>query len=242
MTRALATGLRVVCLFPAMHRSLATTSESAGLWKRPVRRPRRRSSSTAGVLSVGIRRKLGLPSRFEGRFGQPLDVQALASNWPALPFIIPHFGAGFFREALMAADIAGMCCSTPPARTTGSSTRRARAARCLQTCPSRVRRRSPALRDRLLVFPPGWQRPVFEAQSAAVDALGVTAAIASSFSAARSTGSFARHPETLSPPRTPSDEARTAQVEPANSVLVNSARRDRFVVGPSQMHTRHVVS
>ena len=96
--------LRGVCLFPAMHRVLAA---------RPSRRrrgERRVAYRTAvfvhcGVLSVGARKKLGVPSRFEARLGQPLDVQALAVNWPRLPFIIPHFGAGFFREALMAADM-----------------------------------------------------------------------------------------------------------------------------------------
>ena len=47
-----------------------------------------------GVLSVGVRGKLGLPSRFDMRLGDPLDVSTLARAFPTVPFIIPHFGAG----------------------------------------------------------------------------------------------------------------------------------------------------
>ena len=58
-----------------------------------------------GVLTVGIRRKLGLPSRFDMRFSNPLDLHAIALAHPRLPIIVPHFGAGMFREALMLADL-----------------------------------------------------------------------------------------------------------------------------------------
>jgi predicted TIM-barrel fold metal-dependent hydrolase len=58
-----------------------------------------------GVLSVGVRKKLGLPSQFDMRFSNPLDLHALALQFPSLPFIVPHFGAGLLREALMLADL-----------------------------------------------------------------------------------------------------------------------------------------
>src|SRR6266403_692796 len=58
-----------------------------------------------GVLSVGVRRKLGLPSPFDVRFGNPLDLHAVALRHSQVPIIIPHFGAGLFREALMVADL-----------------------------------------------------------------------------------------------------------------------------------------
>jgi predicted TIM-barrel fold metal-dependent hydrolase len=58
-----------------------------------------------GALSVGVRKKLGLPSRFDVRYGNPLDLHALAADFPQVPFIIPHFGAGLLREALMVADL-----------------------------------------------------------------------------------------------------------------------------------------
>jgi predicted TIM-barrel fold metal-dependent hydrolase len=60
-----------------------------------------------GVLSVGVRKKLGLASRFDYRLGDPLAVALMALGFPEVPVIIPHFGAGFFREALMAADQCG---------------------------------------------------------------------------------------------------------------------------------------
>ena len=58
-----------------------------------------------GVLSVGVRKKLGLPSLFDMRFSNPLDLHAVALRYPSVPIMVPHFGAGFFREALMLADL-----------------------------------------------------------------------------------------------------------------------------------------
>ena len=58
-----------------------------------------------GILSVGVRKKLGLPSKFDLRFSNPLDIYKLATEFPNTNFIIPHFGAGMFREALMLADL-----------------------------------------------------------------------------------------------------------------------------------------
>jgi predicted TIM-barrel fold metal-dependent hydrolase len=57
-----------------------------------------------GVLTVGVRRKLGLASHFDLRLGNPIEVAKLALAFPKVPFIIPHFGAGLLRETLMAAD------------------------------------------------------------------------------------------------------------------------------------------
>jgi predicted TIM-barrel fold metal-dependent hydrolase len=39
------------------------------------------------------------------RFGNPLDLHAVALRFPTLPITVPHFGAGLFREALMLADL-----------------------------------------------------------------------------------------------------------------------------------------
>jgi hypothetical protein len=52
-----------------------------------------------------VRKKLGLPSPFDIRLGNPLDLHAIALSYPQMPIIIPHFGAGLFREALMVADL-----------------------------------------------------------------------------------------------------------------------------------------
>jgi predicted TIM-barrel fold metal-dependent hydrolase len=58
-----------------------------------------------GVLSVGVRSKMGLPSPFDISLGNPLHLHSLALRFPNLPIVIPHFGAGMFREALMVADL-----------------------------------------------------------------------------------------------------------------------------------------
>jgi hypothetical protein len=58
-----------------------------------------------GTLTVGVRKKLGLPCPFDMRFSNPLDLHAVAQRRPGLRFIVPHFGAGYFREALMLADL-----------------------------------------------------------------------------------------------------------------------------------------
>jgi uncharacterized protein len=97
-------GMRVVCLFPAMHGYSPSDARVDGLAAQLAGQPGVALFIHCGVLTVGIRRKLGLPSPFEARHGNPLDVQGLALRHPSLPIIVPHFGAGFFRELLMVAD------------------------------------------------------------------------------------------------------------------------------------------
>jgi predicted TIM-barrel fold metal-dependent hydrolase len=58
-----------------------------------------------GVLTVGVRRKLGLASLFDMRYSNPIDLHAVAMEFPSVNFVIPHFGAGYFREALMLCDL-----------------------------------------------------------------------------------------------------------------------------------------
>lgn len=89
-----------IFLFPAMHRySLHDERASAVIAKARV------VYVHCGVLSVGFRKKLGLPSPFDMRFSNPIDLHAIALEFPQVRFVIPHFGAGYFREALMVADL-----------------------------------------------------------------------------------------------------------------------------------------
>ena len=97
-------GLRGLCLFPAMHHVPLSDSRVQEVVEIVAAHPGTAVFVHCGVLSVGVRRKLGLPSKFDLRLGDPLGVARLALAYPNLPFIIPHFGAGMFREALMAAD------------------------------------------------------------------------------------------------------------------------------------------
>jgi predicted TIM-barrel fold metal-dependent hydrolase len=96
-------GLSTVCLFPAMHRYSIDEPFVEAVFQAAARR-RRTVFVHCGFLSVGLRTKLGLPSRFDLRRGDPLAVAAIAVRHPEVTVVIPHFGAGFFRETLMAAD------------------------------------------------------------------------------------------------------------------------------------------
>ncbi|MFN0009175.1 MAG: amidohydrolase family protein [Planctomycetota bacterium] len=55
-----------------------------------------------GMLVVKLRDLLGLPRTQDLAWANPLSVIPAANAFPALRFVIPHFGAGFLRETLMA--------------------------------------------------------------------------------------------------------------------------------------------
>jgi predicted TIM-barrel fold metal-dependent hydrolase len=93
-------GLRGVTLFPAMHHFHASDDSVYSLYqvaaelKIPV-------FVHFGVLKVAIRDKLGLPNVFDLRYADPIDLHKAAIDFPGVNFILPHFGCGYFREALM---------------------------------------------------------------------------------------------------------------------------------------------
>jgi len=99
-------GLRVVCLFPAMHHySMAENEGVRAIAALVGERPGTAVFVHCGALSVGVRKKLGLPSLFDMRRSNPLDIYKLAAEFHKTKFIIPHFGAGMFRETMMLADL-----------------------------------------------------------------------------------------------------------------------------------------
>ncbi|HEV1286595.1 MAG TPA: amidohydrolase family protein [Bryobacteraceae bacterium] len=92
------------CLFPAMHR-YSVQSEEAGRVFEWAQANHKAVFVHCGVLSVGVRKKLGLESPFDMRFSNPIDLHAVAMRHPSVPIVVPHFGAGYFRETLMLADL-----------------------------------------------------------------------------------------------------------------------------------------
>lgn len=96
---------RGIFLFPAMHHYSLHDLKVRSLIQVAAGHPGAIVYVHCGVLSVGFRKKLGLPSPFDISCSNPLDLHALASSFPRVNFVIPHFGAGFLREALMVADL-----------------------------------------------------------------------------------------------------------------------------------------
>jgi predicted TIM-barrel fold metal-dependent hydrolase len=165
-------GLRGACLFPAMHRYPLD-----GDMVRAVFEEAERHAAVVfvhcGYLSIGVRTRLGLSSAYDLRLGDPLALATTASRFPTVPVLVPHFGAGFFAETLMAAD---MCPSIH--LDTSSSNGWMKYVPGLGLAETFRRALGVVGPDRLLFgtdssfFPRGWQRVIYDAQQAAVDELG----------------------------------------------------------------------
>lgn len=175
-TRALDAGLRAICLFPAMHRYPLHDERVARVFELASKQPGTSVFVHCGVLSVGIRKKLGLPSPFDIRFGNPLDLHGVALKFPNVNIVIPHFGAGMLREALMVASL----CPNVLLDTSSSN------AWITQTPGLTLEQVFRTALDvagagRLLFgtdssfFPRGWNRDVYVRQKAALDGLGIAA-------------------------------------------------------------------
>jgi predicted TIM-barrel fold metal-dependent hydrolase len=167
-------GLRAICLFPAMHRYSIQDERAQRIFAVAAATPGTAVFVHCGVLSVGVRKKLGLPSPFDIRFGNPLDLHAVALAHPRVPIIIPHFGAGLFREALMVADLC-------PNVLLDTSSSNGWIKYVGLTLPAVFRQALAVVGpERLLFgsdssfFPRGWVRDVHEQQSAALDEIGAS--------------------------------------------------------------------
>ena len=167
--------LRTVCLFPAMHHYRVDDEPATAVFAAAAA-ARRVVFVHCGGLSVGVRKKLGLASRFDWRLGDPLAVAAVAARHPELPVVIPHFGAGFFREALMAAEAApnillDSSSSNGWIRWHPGLTLDDVFARTLDVVgPARL-----LFGTDSSFFPRGWQQPIFDVQQQILDRLGLAA-------------------------------------------------------------------
>jgi hypothetical protein len=168
--------LSMACLFPAMHHVPVDDPRSLQIFDL-ARQFRRTVFVHCGVLSVGVRARLGLPSPFDLRLGDPLAVAAVAVRYPEVPIVIPHFGAGLFRETLMAASAASnilldTSSSNGWVRFHPQLTLKDVFARALDVVgPSRL-----LFGTDSSFFPRGWQRPLYEEQRALWTDLGVDTA------------------------------------------------------------------
>jgi len=168
-------GLHAICLFPAMHlyyiqdKRVETLLEQAAAYRCAV-------FVHCGVLTVGVRKKLGLPSPFDMRYSNPLDLHSVALRHPGVRFIVPHFGAGYFREALMLADL---CPNVYLDTASSNSWMRFEGL----DLPAVFRRALNVVGPGRLLFgtdssffPRGWNHEIFDVQSHALQELGTSAA------------------------------------------------------------------
>lgn len=166
--------LRGICLFPAMHGYRLDEERVRDVFAAAAAHGGA-VFAHCGVLTVGVRKKLGLQSAFDLRLGDPLALAATAARFPAVPVIVPHFGAGLFREVLMAAE------QCPNIHLDSSSTNG-----WMKYYPGLtlegVFRQALAVAgaERVIFgtdssfFPRGWQQPVLASQQAALEAIGAT--------------------------------------------------------------------
>ena len=160
-----------VFLFPAMHRySLHDDRARAVITRAKL------VYVHCGVLSVGFRKKLSLPSPFDMRYSNPIDLHAIALEFPEVRFVIPHFGAGYFREALMVADL---CPNVYLDTSSSNSWTKYQSAK--MTLADVFRRTLDVIGHQRILFgsdsswfPRGWVRAVCEAQVAALDKAGAS--------------------------------------------------------------------
>src|SRR5262249_9067170 len=161
-----------ICLFPAMHRFSMNDPRLEPLLDQAAARACA-VFVHCGVLSVGVRKKLGLQSPFDMRYSNPIDLHGTALKYPKLRFIVPHFGGGYFREALMLADL---CPNLSLDTSSGNSWMRYEGLDLKTVFRRALEVAGP---QRLLFgtdssfFPRGWVAGVFQEQAQVISELGI---------------------------------------------------------------------
>lgn len=166
-------GMRCACLFAALHRYALDSEEVMRLFEVAAEH-RAAIFAHCGYLSIDARKRLQLRTVLDLRCGDPLALAKTAALFPTVPVIMPHFGAGLFREALMAADAA-------PNIVFDTSSSNGWIKYVPGLTLTDVFRQALAVvgPDRLLFgsdsssFPPGWRRVIMGAQCAALEEIGV---------------------------------------------------------------------
>lgn len=169
--------IRGVLLFPALHHYRVGGSEAAPLLG-ALDEHGAVCYVHCGVLIVKLRDLLKLPRPVDMTFANPLDVVAAANTHPRTHFVIPHFGAGFFRETLMAGASAPNICVDTSSSNNWTATQPAKPslaevfARTLEVLGH----------ERILfgtdsnTFPAGWRHDRFDEQHATLRKLGTSVA------------------------------------------------------------------
>ncbi len=166
-------GFRGILLFPAMHHFYASDPDASAVLE-VANAHAAVVVVHCGLLQVKLRDLLGLPRPFDFRFADPLLVVPAANRFRDATFVIPHFGAGMFRETLMA----GSQCENVVVDTSSSN-----AWMSTQTVPTDLasvfHRALAVFGSRRIFFgtdsstlPRGWRNDLCVAQREALDAAG----------------------------------------------------------------------
>ncbi len=93
--------MRGALLFPAMHHVELGADLHKRLWQ-VLDDHEAIAFVHCGLLVVPLRDKLGLPRPYDLTYANPLSLIPVANRHRSVRFVVPHFGAGFLREVLMA--------------------------------------------------------------------------------------------------------------------------------------------
>ena len=166
--------VRGALFFPALHRYRIDSPEALAAFELLEAR-RAPAVVHCGLLRMPLRERFGLPRALDLTCANPLQLVGAADRFPGVPFVVPHFGAGFLRETLMA----GAQCPNVYVDTSSSQA-------WLATQPERLT--LPDVFERALgvfgperilfgtdssSFPRGWRRDILLAQREALGACGV---------------------------------------------------------------------
>ena len=169
--------IRGALVFPALHHYRIDGPEAAGLL-RVLDAQRALLYVHCGLLVVKLRDLLGIPRTQDLRFADPLHVIPAANAHPGMTFVVPHFGAGFFRETLFA----GAQCSNVMVDTSSSNSWTTTQAPALTLRDVFARALDVFGARRILfgtdsnVFPAGWRRDRLTEQHSLFDDMGVSVA------------------------------------------------------------------
>lgn len=168
-------GFKGVLMFSAMHRF-----DPAGAACRAVMEVVAAHHGIAvmhcGLLVVPLRDHLGLPRPMDPRFANPLHLVPLANACRDATIVVPHFGAGMFRETLLlGAQCENVCVDT-------SSSNSWRATQPSQPTLAEVFRAALNVYGdgRVLfgtdssTFPRGWRADLYDGQRAALEEAGAS--------------------------------------------------------------------
>ncbi len=128
-----------------------------------------------GILRMPLRERFGIPNRIDLSFANPLALVPPAGRFANVAFVVPHFGAGFLRETLLA----GAQCPNVYVDTSSSHAWLSTEPAGLSLADVFERALAVFGPERILfgtdssVFPRGWRRDLLLAQREALGACGV---------------------------------------------------------------------